>query len=140
MCIARVLPVVLSLLTLGAMPIEGRVREVVLLFTNDFESAFDPIPAFWRDDVSHLGGAAELTTLINRIRDEEEIVYLFDAGDMFTGTLSNRTQGELLMEMMITMGYDAMAIGNHEFDYGWENFRRQKQPGAVSRARRQHLL
>ena len=44
---------------------------------------------------------------------------------MFTGTLSNRTQGELLMEMMITLGYDAMAIGNHEFDYGWRNFRHQ---------------
>ena len=100
-------------------------REVVLLFTNDFESAFDPIPAYWRDDMEFLGGAAELTTMIDSIRDAEEIVYLFDAGDMFTGTLSNRTQGELLMEMMITMGYDAMAIGNHEFDYGWRNFRDQ---------------
>ena len=103
------------------------VRDVVLLFTNDFESAFDPIPAYWRDDVAFLGGAPQLTTLINDIRAKEELVYLFDAGDMFTGTLSNRTKGELLMEMMITMGYDAMAIGNHEFDYGWENFLLQKQ-------------
>ena len=102
-------------------------KQVVLLFTNDFESAFDPIPAYWRDDVKYLGGAAELTTMIDSIRDAEEIVYLFDAGDMFTGTLSNRTKGELLMEMMITMGYDAMAIGNHEFDYGWRNFREQMQ-------------
>ena len=102
-----------------------KVREVVLLFTNDFESAFDPIPAYWRDDIEYLGGAAELTTMIDSIRNAEEIVYLFDAGDMFTGTLSNRTKGELLMEMMITMGYDAMAIGNHEFDYGWRNFRKQ---------------
>ena len=101
------------------------IKEVVLLFTNDFESAFDPIPAYWRDDIEFLGGAAELTTMIDSIRQSEEIVYLFDAGDMFTGTLSNRTQGELLMEMMITMGYDAMAIGNHEFDYGWRNFRDQ---------------
>ena len=30
------------------------------------------------------------------------------------------------MEMMITMGYDAMAIGNHEFEYGWESFAEQK--------------
>ena len=29
------------------------------------------------------------------------------------------------MEMMAGMGYDAMAIGNHEFDYGAENFERQ---------------
>jgi 2',3'-cyclic-nucleotide 2'-phosphodiesterase (5'-nucleotidase family) len=106
-------------------PSKKNIREVVLLFTNDFESAFDPIPAYWRDDIAFLGGAAELTTMIDSIRKAEDIVYLFDAGDMFTGTLSNRTQGELLMEMMITMGYDAMAIGNHEFDYGWRNFREQ---------------
>jgi len=101
------------------------LREVTLLFTNDFESAFDPISAYWRSDIEYLGGAAELTTMIDSIRRAEELVYLFDAGDMFTGTLSNRTKGELLMEMMITMGYDAMAIGNHEFDYGWRNFRKQ---------------
>ena len=103
----------------------SHIREVTLLFTNDFESAFDPIPAYWRDDIEYLGGAAELTTMIDSIREAEPLVYLFDAGDMFTGTLSNRTQGELLMEMMITMKYDAMAIGNHEFDYGWRNFRDQ---------------
>ncbi|MGI9544731.1 MAG: bifunctional metallophosphatase/5'-nucleotidase [Cyclobacteriaceae bacterium] len=103
----------------------NHIREVTLLFTNDFESAFDPIPAYWRDDIEYLGGAAELTTMIDSIRQSESLVYLFDAGDMFTGTLSNRTQGELLMEMMITMKYDAMAIGNHEFDYGWRNFRDQ---------------
>ena len=100
-------------------------REVTLLFANDFESAFDPIPAFWREDVAYLGGAAELATMVDSIRDAEPTVFLFDAGDMFTGTLSNRTKGELLMEMMITLGYDAMAIGNHEFDYGWRNFRDQ---------------
>ena len=108
-------------------PVDDKISEVTLLFTNDFESAFDPIPAYWRDDINFLGGAAELTTMIDSIRKAEKLVYLFDAGDMFTGTLSNRTQGELLMEMMITMGYDAMAIGNHEFDYGWRNFRKQMQ-------------
>ncbi len=101
------------------------LKEVVFLFTNDFESAFDPIPAYWRDDVEFLGGAAQLSTMVDSIREAEETVFLFDAGDMFTGTLSNRTQGELLMEMMITLQYDAMAIGNHEFDYGWRNFRNQ---------------
>lgn len=102
------------------------VKDITLLFTNDFESAFDPIPAFWREDVEFLGGAAHLATMVDSIREAEEMVFLFDAGDMFTGTLSNRTQGELLMEMMITLRYDAMAIGNHEFDYGWKNFQQQK--------------
>ena len=102
------------------------VREITILHTNDFESAFNPIPAYWRDDVNFLGGGAELASLVEEIRTREDLVYLFDAGDMFTGLLSNRTQGEVLMEMMITMRYDAMAIGNHEYDYGWENLRKQK--------------
>ena len=37
---------------------------------------------------------------------------------MFTGTLSRLTDGEALLEMMALMRYDAMGVGNHEFDYG----------------------
>lgn len=101
------------------------LREVTILYTNDFHSAFDPIPAYWMPGTPKLGGAAQLTTLINQIRGREKTVFLFDTGDMFTGMLSFLTRGEALMEMMMSMGYDAMAIGNHEFDYGSENFSRQ---------------
>jgi 2',3'-cyclic-nucleotide 2'-phosphodiesterase (5'-nucleotidase family) len=94
-------------------------REVTLLYTNDFESAYDPIPAFWRDDLTAVGGAAQLATLIERVRDREHPSFLLDAGDIFTGTLAKLTRGELPFELMITMGYDAMCIGNHEFEYGW---------------------
>ncbi len=96
-----------------------RRREVTLLYTNDFESAYDPIPAFWRDDLGHVGGVAELATLIDQTRATEELSFLLDAGDIFTGTLAKLTRGELPFELMITMGYDAMCIGNHEFEYGW---------------------
>ena len=106
-------------------------REIVILYTNDFHSAIDPIPAYWLDTepAPHLGGAAELMTLVEQIRAREALlghpVFLFDTGDMFTGMLSKLTEGEALIEMMITMGYDALGIGNHEFDYGWQNFRKQ---------------
>jgi len=96
-----------------------RLREVTLLYTNDFESAYDPIPAFWRDDLDHVGGIAQLATLVDRVRAEEELSFLLDAGDIFTGTLAKLTRGELPFELMITMDYDAMCIGNHEFEYGW---------------------
>jgi 5'-nucleotidase/UDP-sugar diphosphatase len=95
------------------------LREVTLLYTNDFESAYDPIPAFWRDDLDHVGGVAQLATLIDEVRAEEKLSFLLDAGDIFTGTLAKLTRGELPFELMITMGYDAMCIGNHEFEYGW---------------------
>jgi len=91
---------------------------VTLIFTNDMESAYEPVPAWWRDDMQHIGGIAELTTLIRDVRREQPNVFLFDAGDIFTGALSRLTEGALMFEFMTTMGYDAMAIGNHEFDYG----------------------
>lgn len=100
-------------------------REVTILYTNDFHSAFDPIPAYWLPGEPRLGGAAQLATLINQYRQRERTSFLFDSGDMFTGQLSFLTRGEALMEMMISMRYDAMAIGNHEFDYGSANFEKQ---------------
>ena len=105
---------------------ESASDRVIILFTNDLESAYDPIPAFWRDDLKRIGGVAELTTLIKRFRAQHPNVFLFDSGDIYTGTLSKRTQGELAFELMLTMGYDAMAIGNHEFEYGWQEFAAQK--------------
>ena len=100
----------------------GGDRTVTLLFTNDVESAYDPIPAFWLDDITMIGGVAEITTLIESIRRDEPNVFLFDSGDIFTGALAKLTEGKLAFELMITMGYDAMAIGNHEFEYGVEIF------------------
>lgn len=102
----------------------GDVREVTILYTNDFHSAIDPIPAYWLPGSPRLGGAAQLSTLVNEIRAREKTVFLFDSGDMFTGMLSFLTKGEALMELMTAMRYDAMAIGNHEFDYGAANFER----------------
>lgn len=99
---------------------------VTLVFTNDMESAYEPVPAWWREDINRIGGIAHLSTLIRNIRRDEPNVFLFDAGDIFTGALSRLTDGALMFEFMITMGYDAMAIGNHEFDYGEAVMARQK--------------
>ena len=93
-------------------------REVTILYTNDFHSAIDPVPAYWRPGSPRLGGAAHLATLVNRIRARETTTFLFDSGDLFTGTFSFLTKGEALMRLWGVMKVDAMAIGNHEFDYG----------------------
>jgi 2',3'-cyclic-nucleotide 2'-phosphodiesterase (5'-nucleotidase family) len=107
----------------GAVAGEGDPVAVTLLFTNDLESAFDPIPAWWRSDVEALGGVAHLATLIEQERRRAPLTFVFDAGDIFTGSLTRMTGGVLPFELMITMGYDAMCIGNHEFEYGWQVFR-----------------
>ena len=103
----------------------GGEHSLRLLYTNDFHSAFEPIPAYWRPGSPPLGGAAHLATLVERQRATAGTTFLFDSGDMFTGTLSFLTRGEALMELMTLMRYDAMGVGNHEFDYGWEIFDRQ---------------
>ncbi len=93
---------------------------VTLLFTNDIESAYDPVPAWWRDDINNIGGIAELATLVKTVRSDSPNPFLFDSGDIFTGALAKLTDGDLMWEFMISMDYDAMTIGNHEFDYGME--------------------
>ncbi len=107
-----------------SLAVEARPEQkvVTLLFTNDVESAYDPIPAFWLEGFERIGGIAEMTTLIRELRRTEPNTFLFDSGDIFTGALAKLTEGELAFELMTTMGYDAMAIGNHEFEYGAEIF------------------
>ena len=119
----RLFTLLLLLNTIGFS--QTGTKELTILYTNDFHSAFDPIPAYWLKGSPKLGGAAALTTMINQIRTKEKNSFLFDAGDMFTGMLSNVSEGEILMEMMMSMKYDAMGIGNHEFDYGSKNFTQQ---------------
>jgi len=86
------------------------LKTVTLLFTNDVESVYDPIDAFWLDDIGMIGGVAQLSTLITQLREREPNVFLFDSGDIFTGALAKLTEGELSFELMTTMGYDAMAM------------------------------
>lgn len=117
----RIFVTVLTLLIAGcASSPAPDTKTITLLFTNDVESAYEPVDAYWRSDIRQIGGLAQLATLIDEQRDEEPNTFLFDAGDIFTGTLARLTQGELSFELMLTMGYDAMVIGNHEFEYGWQ--------------------
>jgi 5'-nucleotidase / UDP-sugar diphosphatase len=100
----------------------GGDHELTLLYTNDFHSAFEPVEAYWLTGSPRLGGAAHLATLVERERAAAGTCFLLDSGDMFTGSMSHLTRGEALMEMMTLMRYDAMSVGNHEFDYGWQLF------------------
>lgn len=96
--------------------------KITILYTNDTHSRIDPFPENARE-FSGLGGIAKRSSLVNKIRLEEEHVLLLDAGDVFQGTpWFNMYSGRVDFEMMSEMGYDAMTIGNHEFDLGLEGF------------------
>lgn len=66
-----------------------------------------------------IGGAPRLATAVQNARNAYPNVILLDAGDQFQGTLFfNVFKGDVLTETMNYIGYDAMALGNHEFDDG----------------------
>jgi 5'-nucleotidase/UDP-sugar diphosphatase len=66
-----------------------------------------------------IAGAARLSTKIKEIRSQVDNSLLLDAGDQFQGTLYyNLFKSEPIAAVMNAMGYQAMAIGNHEFDDG----------------------
>ncbi len=72
-----------------------------------------------------VGGMAARATLVAQIRKEAPNVLLLDSGDILMGTaMSSVFRGEPDILAMNLIGYDAMAAGNHEFDYGVEHFRR----------------
>ncbi len=62
-------------------------------------------------------GLAERATFVKGVRAEKENVLVLDAGDINTGSaISNMFGGELDINAYNLMGYDAVALGNHEFD------------------------
>ena len=95
-------------------------KEIIILHTNDIESVYEPIPATWRDDMELIGGISHLATLIRDVRESESITFLVDAGDIFTGALSKKSEGKLPFDLYSAMNYDTLTLGNHEFEYGWE--------------------
>lgn len=68
-----------------------------------------------------IAGTPRLATAVDAIRANTENLLLLDAGDQFQGTLFyNLFKGDVLTLTMNYLGYDAMAVGNHEFDNGPE--------------------
>lgn len=70
-------------------------------------------------------GMARLATYVEQVRSEEENVILIDAGDdiqgsIMTDDIANKQpdQPHPVMDAMNAMGYDAMTLGNHEFNWG----------------------
>ncbi|MEQ8256452.1 MAG: bifunctional metallophosphatase/5'-nucleotidase [Roseovarius confluentis] len=102
-----------------------------ILHTNDFHARFEPISKYNstcapedNDAGECFGGSARLATAIEEARADAPNPVLVDGGDQFQGTLFyNYYKGKLAAEMMNRLGYDAMTVGNHEFDDGPEVLR-----------------
>lgn len=105
-------------------PLPAPPQRLTVLHTNDHHGHF------WRDPQGQAGLAAR-KTLVDAIRDEVRAaggqVLLLDAGDVNTGTPeSDLLEAEPDFRGMSLLGYDAMAVGNHEFDRSAEVQQRQR--------------
>ncbi|MEL6516986.1 MAG: bifunctional metallophosphatase/5'-nucleotidase [Pseudomonadota bacterium] len=103
-----------------------------VLHINDLHSRIEPINRFDSTCAAEdneagecFGGVARVATKINELRDAltaaGENVIVLDAGDQFQGSMIYTTyKGAVEAEFMNVIGFDAMAVGNHEFDDGPE--------------------
>lgn len=101
-----------------------------VIHINDLHSRVEPINRFdstcGAEDNAEgkcFGGYARVVTKINELRSElaDENVIVLDAGDQYQGSLMYTTyKGDVEIEFAELVGFDAMAVGNHEFDDGDE--------------------
>ncbi|MDK3019518.1 bifunctional metallophosphatase/5'-nucleotidase [Pseudodonghicola flavimaris] len=105
--------------------------KLTILHTNDFHARFEPISKYdsgcsAEDNEAGkcFGGSARIATAISDARARSNNSILLDGGDQFQGTLFyTYYKGKLAAELMNRFGYDAMTVGNHEFDNGPEVLR-----------------
>ena len=102
-----------------------KTKQLVILQTSDTHSRIEPIAVNAADRYAGMGGTVRRATFIKEARKINPNLLLFDCGDISQGTpYYNLFQGEVEVKMMNLMGYDAMTIGNHEFDFGLDNMAR----------------
>lgn len=92
--------------------------ELVILHTNDVHGRL----VSFVDGETELGGLARLATVVQGIREQYgESILLLDAGDAIHGTnVVNLFEGRSAIEVMNAIGYNALTLGNHDFNYGQE--------------------
>ena len=89
------------------MPVFAQVKEddIVILYENDVHCEIE--------------GYSVLSALKNELKQEYAHVGVVSSGDYLQGgSLGSISKGEYIVRLMNLVGYDAIALGNHEFDYG----------------------
>jgi 2',3'-cyclic-nucleotide 2'-phosphodiesterase (5'-nucleotidase family) len=100
------------------------IRKLTILHTNDLHARLLP-------DAEGYGGFAYVAAAIREEKSKSEAALVLHAGDFVQGTpVSTIFRGEPVWEVANQLGIDVNILGNHEFDYGWEQI--PKFIGAVS--------
>jgi len=114
--INKFLTIIASFLFLLTVPWMCSGEKLTILHVNDTHSHLYPFGPFNR-----YGGIARMSHLIKKLKRKGGNVLTFHAGDVFVGTFAfNKYQGYPELKIMEGL-YDAMCLGNHEFDLGIDN-------------------
>ncbi|HKM28407.1 MAG TPA: bifunctional UDP-sugar hydrolase/5'-nucleotidase [Anaerovoracaceae bacterium] len=104
----------------------NKEQTISIIFSHDMHSHLDASTYVKNGETYERGGFAKLATTVNQIKEEYPDTFMFDAGDFSMGTpfmtIYERVAAEL--RMMGVLGYDAVTLGNHEFDYRPEGLNR----------------
>lgn len=98
-------------------------KQIVILHTNDTHSCILPLKAALADTMlADRGGYLRRAAMLKEERAKNPGLLLFDSGDFSQGSsYYTMFKGDVEVELMNEMGYDAATIGNHEFDFGLDN-------------------
>ncbi len=115
----------MTLIVLLFFSITALAQRLIILHTNDHHGHFMP-------DRNGNHGLAAQATLVRQIREEARAtgaqVLVLSGGDINTGAPeSNMARARPDIEAMNRIGYDAMVVGNHEFDFPPEVLREQQR-------------
>lgn len=121
----RVLSIVFGLLLVFTVSSSGSSErvQITVLGTTDLHGNIYPLDYY--TDAPDNRGLAKIATLIKRARKENPNSILIDSGDTTQGTpleyyhnKKNNQPPDPMMLVMNSLGYDAMAIGNHDYNFG----------------------
>ena len=106
--------------------VQAKGKRLVILHTNDTHSCIFPLNKHLADTMlAGRGGFIRRAEMVRRERSKHPDMLLFDSGDFSQGSpYYTLYKGDVEVELMNLMRYDAVAIGNHEFDFGVENMAR----------------
>ncbi len=92
---------------------EDSTVKLTIVHTNDVHSRIE-------GDDAGLIGLPRFATFVKQLEAENPNMLIVDAGDATHGVpIVNISQGEAMIKLMGAVGYDAMAPGNHDFNYGY---------------------
>ena len=101
-------------------------KHLEVLHTNDTHSCIMPLnPNLADTALAGRGGFLRRVAMIKEERAKNPDLLLIDSGDFSQGSpFYTMFKGDVEVGLMNLMGYDAVTIGNHEFDFGLENMAR----------------